>query len=105
MHSEVFDVKISLVNWYITFISKAKPISETIVIIKQLYYFALFVHSKIFNFLGRNVISVYSSWTGGAGIFGALSYAGLTSADLSPRKTLLVITMVPTLMFIRLCIT
>lgn len=97
MHSEVFEVKISLVNWYITSISKAKPISETIVIIKQLLYFALFVHSKIFNFLCRNVISVYSSGTGGAGIFGALPYAGLTSASLSPRKTLLVITMVPAL--------
>lgn len=60
VHSEVFEVKISLVNWYISFITKAKPISETIVIIKQFLYFALFEHIEIFNFWNRNVISVYS---------------------------------------------
>ncbi|XP_052691356.1 battenin-like [Crassostrea angulata] len=42
----------------------------------------------------RNVISAYSSGTGGAWIFGALS------AGLSPRKTLLVMTIIPALMFI-----
>uniref|UniRef100_K1QZ03 Battenin n=1 Tax=Magallana gigas TaxID=29159 RepID=K1QZ03_MAGGI len=53
------------------------------------------------SFFEKNVISAYSSGTGGAGIFGALSYAGLTSAGLSPRKTLLVMTIIPALMFIR----
>lgn len=52
------------------------------------------------SFFEKNVISAYSSGTGGAGIFGALSYAGLTSAGLSPRKTLLVMTIIPVLMFI-----
>lgn len=52
------------------------------------------------SFFEKNVISAYSSGTGGAGIFGALSYAGLTSVGLSPRKTLLVMTIVPALMFI-----
>ncbi|XP_078309787.1 battenin-like [Crassostrea virginica] len=52
------------------------------------------------SFFEKNVISAYSSGTGGAGIFGALSYAGLTSVGLSPRKTLLVMTIVPGLMFI-----
>lgn len=42
VHSEAFEMKISLVNWYISFISKAMLASETIVIIKLLLYFALF---------------------------------------------------------------
>ncbi|XP_062581936.1 battenin-like [Saccostrea cucullata] len=52
------------------------------------------------SYFEKNVISAYSSGTGGAGIFGALSYAGLTSAGLSPRTTLLVMTIIPALMFI-----
>lgn len=42
VHSEAFEMKISLVNWYISFISKAMLASEPIVIIKLLLYFALF---------------------------------------------------------------
>ncbi|XP_048742392.1 battenin-like isoform X2 [Ostrea edulis] len=52
------------------------------------------------SYFEKNVISAYSSGTGGAGIFGALSYAGLTSAGLTPRSTLLVMTVVPVIMFI-----
>ncbi|CAG2248826.1 BTS [Mytilus edulis] len=51
-------------------------------------------------FFDRNVISTYSSGTGGAGVFGALSYAGLTSAGLSPRNTLFVMTIIPVTMAI-----
>lgn len=46
VHLVVFEVKIILVNWHVSFISKAKPISEIIVIIKL--YFAIFVHGKSF---------------------------------------------------------
>lgn len=48
VHLVVFEVKIilGLVNWHVSFISKAKPISEIIVIIKL--YFAIFVHGKSF---------------------------------------------------------
>lgn len=52
-------------------------------------------------FYFRNVISTYSSGTGGAGVFGALSYAGLTSAGLSPRNTLFVMVIIPITMAIR----
>lgn len=46
----------------------------------------------------RHTISAWSSGTGGAGIIGALAYAGLTEphlANLSPRNTLLVMLIVP----------
>ena len=55
----------------------------------------------IMIFYFRNVISTYSSGTGGAGVFGALSYAGLTSAGLSPRNTLFVMVFIPVTMAIR----
>ena len=48
----------------------------------------------------RNVISTWSSGTGGAGVFGAFSYAALTSAGLSPRKTVLLMLVVPVIMSI-----
>ena len=48
----------------------------------------------------RNVISTWSSGTGGAGIIGSLAYAGLTEphlAGLSPKTTLLVMLIAPAL--------
>ncbi|XP_077996234.1 battenin-like [Glandiceps talaboti] len=47
------------------------------------------------TFYDNNVVSTWSSGTGGAGIFGALSYAGLTSVGISPRKSVLLMTVVP----------
>lgn len=55
----------------------------------------------VYGFFFRNVISAYSSGTGGAGLFGALSYAGLTTAGLSPRNTLLSMIVVPVIMALR----
>lgn len=46
----------------------------------------------------RNVISTWSSGTGGSGLFGSLSYAALTAAGVSPRKTVLLMLIVPVLM-------
>jgi len=46
--------------------------------------------------LRRNVISTWSSGTGGAGIIGAMSYAGLAMV-LEPETTLLVMLVVPVL--------
>ncbi|VDK46294.1 unnamed protein product [Anisakis simplex] len=49
-------------------------------------------------FFGRNTISAWSSGTGGAGIIGALAYAGLTEpklANLSPTNTVLVMLVIP----------
>ncbi|XP_068703024.1 battenin-like [Montipora foliosa] len=43
----------------------------------------------------KDVVSTWSSGTGGAGIFGALSYAAFTSAGVSPRNTVLVMNVVP----------
>ncbi|CAI9730598.1 battenin isoform X1 [Octopus vulgaris] len=47
------------------------------------------------SFFHKNVVSTWSSGTGGAGIFGALSYAGLTMLNLSPRHTILVMLVIP----------
>lgn len=62
VHSEAFEMKISLVNWYISFISKAMLASEPIVIIKLLLYFALFYTQLKFQcFLVEKLYhSVYS---------------------------------------------
>uniref|UniRef100_A0A1B6FGX9 Battenin n=1 Tax=Cuerna arida TaxID=1464854 RepID=A0A1B6FGX9_9HEMI len=49
-------------------------------------------------FKNKNVISTWSSGTGGAGFFGSLSYASLTALGLSPSTTLYVLLVVPTLM-------
>ncbi|XP_046683744.1 battenin isoform X1 [Homalodisca vitripennis] len=49
-------------------------------------------------FKNKNVISTWSSGTGGAGFFGSLSYASLTALGLSPSMTLYVLLVVPTLM-------
>lgn len=46
----------------------------------------------------KNCVSTWSSGTGAAGLFGSLSYAGMTSAGLSPRLSLLVILVVPAVM-------
>ncbi|KAL5015071.1 hypothetical protein ScPMuIL_009341 [Solemya velum] len=50
------------------------------------------------TFYHKNVVSAYASGTGGAGLFGALSYAGLTSAGLSPKTTVLVMVIIPLIM-------
>lgn len=50
------------------------------------------------TFYHRNVISSWSSGTGGAGVAGALVYAGFTSAGLSPRDSLLIMTTIPALL-------
>lgn len=49
----------------------------------------------------RNVVSTWSSGTGAAGLFGALSYAGLTSAGLTPRTTVLLMLVIPVIMSLR----
>ncbi|CAJ0923289.1 unnamed protein product [Ranitomeya imitator] len=52
-------------------------------------------------FFTSDVVSWWSSGTGGAGILGALSYLGLTAAGLSPRSSLLVMLIIPALLLIR----
>ncbi|KAJ1125139.1 hypothetical protein NDU88_003576 [Pleurodeles waltl] len=52
------------------------------------------------SFFHSDVVSWWSSGTGGAGIFGALSYLGLTWAGLSPRNTLLVMLLIPILLLV-----
>ncbi|KAM9305387.1 battenin [Gastrophryne carolinensis] len=51
-------------------------------------------------FFSSDVVSYWSSGTGGAGILGALSYLGLTVAGLSPRNSLLVMLIIPGLLLI-----
>ncbi|XP_058971129.2 battenin [Pocillopora verrucosa] len=43
----------------------------------------------------KDVVSTWSSGTGGAGVFGALSYAGFTSAGVTPRNTVLIMNIIP----------
>ncbi|KAH8270629.1 hypothetical protein KR018_012550, partial [Drosophila ironensis] len=43
----------------------------------------------------KNVISTWSSGTGGAGVIGSLSYASLRSLDVSPRDTMLIMLIFP----------
>ncbi|KAJ6654418.1 hypothetical protein lerEdw1_007011 [Lerista edwardsae] len=50
------------------------------------------------SFFDSAVVSAWSSGTGGAGLFGALSYLGLTQAGLSPQHTLLSMIVVPIIM-------
>ncbi|XP_063695822.1 battenin-like [Culicoides brevitarsis] len=45
----------------------------------------------------KNVVSTWSSGTGGAGILGAISYSAMTQAGLSSKATLLVMISVPVL--------
>ncbi|XP_055617241.1 battenin [Toxorhynchites rutilus septentrionalis] len=47
------------------------------------------------SYFNKNVISTWSSGTGGAGVIGALSYTGLTAFGLSPKATMLVMLVVP----------
>ncbi|XP_014661444.1 PREDICTED: battenin-like [Priapulus caudatus] len=49
-------------------------------------------------FYHKNTVSSWSSGTGGAGLFGALSYAGLTATGLSPQHSILVMLVVPAVM-------
>ncbi|XP_067683725.1 battenin-like isoform X2 [Haliotis asinina] len=51
------------------------------------------------TFFHHDVVSSWSSGTGGAGVFGALAYAGFTQV-ISPRTTVLILTVVPVIMFI-----
>ncbi|VDD85573.1 unnamed protein product [Enterobius vermicularis] len=54
-------------------------------------------------YFGRNTISTWSSGTGGAGVIGALAYAGLTDehlGNLSPKTTLLVMLIIPAIFFV-----
>ncbi|XP_055586727.1 battenin-like [Uranotaenia lowii] len=47
------------------------------------------------SYFHKNVISTWSSGTGGAGVIGSLSYTGLAAAGLSPKATMLVMLVVP----------
>lgn len=47
------------------------------------------------HYFQENVISAWSSGTGGAGVIGAGSYAALTAMGISPRTTVLIMIVVP----------
>lgn len=51
-------------------------------------------------FYDKKVVSTWSSGTGMAGLGGALSYVGLLSVGLTPKTTLLIMLVVPTLLLI-----
>ena len=54
----------------------------------------------------RNSVSTWSSGTGFAGLFGALSYAGLTAVGVSPSTTLFIMLAIPGIMAITyVCLT
>ncbi|KAK3799217.1 hypothetical protein RRG08_054344 [Elysia crispata] len=52
------------------------------------------------TFYHRNVVSMWSSGTGGAGVLGAVAYAGLTSVGLSARTSLIIMVSIPVLMMV-----
>lgn len=47
-----------------------------------------------------NMVSTWSSGTGAAGFFGALSYMALTAIGLTPRTTILIMLVIPVTMWI-----
>ncbi|XP_053680491.1 battenin isoform X2 [Anopheles nili] len=49
------------------------------------------------TYFNKNVISTWSSGTGGAGIAGSLSYTGLRELGLTPKTTILIMLVVPAL--------
>ncbi|XP_077391806.1 battenin isoform X2 [Festucalex cinctus] len=51
-------------------------------------------------FYSRDVLGAWGSGTGGAGVFGALLYSGLTQVGLSPQVTLLIMLTIPFTMLI-----
>ncbi|XP_072178177.1 battenin-like [Diadema setosum] len=57
--------------------------------------FGEFTFLSLCAFYNKNVVSTFSSGTGAAGFFGALCYAGLIAAGLSPSTTVLVMLVVP----------
>lgn len=57
-----------------------------------------FTFLSLTTFYSSNCVSSWSSGTGAAGVLGALSYAGLTAAGLSPRNAILCMLFVPGLM-------
>jgi len=50
------------------------------------------------DFIFRNVVSTWSSGTGASGLLGAVSYAAITSAGITPRTTVLLMLVVPIMM-------
>ncbi|CAF5052638.1 unnamed protein product [Rotaria sp. Silwood1] len=56
---------------------------------------------QLTSFYAKHTVSAWSSGTGAAGLFGALSYTGLTSLlKLSPRTAILILLFVPVLLVI-----
>lgn len=60
----------------------------------------LFVDILVRFLFNRNVIVAWSSGTGAAGVTGALSYAALLSIGFTPKATLLLMLLVPTIQLI-----
>lgn len=54
-------------------------------------------------YFDKDVVSTWSSGTGAAGVFGALAYAGFTSAGVSPRNTVLIMNVIPFTLGISYC--
>lgn len=59
--------------------------------------FDLFDLTDFIQFANRNVISTWSSGTGAAGVFGAVTYAGLLAIGMTAEKTMLLMLVVPLL--------
>uniref|UniRef100_A0A1B0AKK2 Battenin n=1 Tax=Glossina palpalis gambiensis TaxID=67801 RepID=A0A1B0AKK2_9MUSC len=61
---------------------------------KQVFLSRIY-NAFIMEFYYRNVVSTWSSGTGGAGVIGSLSYAMLRSLNVSPRDTMLIMLFFP----------
>lgn len=59
--------------------------------------FSFIIFAEPFRPFDRNVVSTWSSGTGGSGIIGSLSYAALISLGVSPVDTMLIMLSVPIL--------
>lgn len=59
------------------------------------------IHGAPLGIIFRNSVSTWSSGTGAAGVFGALSYAGLRTVGISSQTTLLLMLVVPGAMALR----
>lgn len=97
-----YRVSISCITSVISFLAVAFASSRSVVIFGVvLTSFAsglgeptFLAHSTHYN---KNVVSTWSSGTGGAGIIGSLSYSLMRAIGLSSRQTLLLMIFVPTL--------
>lgn len=99
MHLVRFWIRRIYVN-FVYRIFQERPVST-----ERRGYWLILIDSKISRgavFVYRNVLTAWSSGTGGAGFFGSMTYAALIGIGLTPKETLFLLLIVPVVLGIRL---